>query len=193
MPLRQDHQAPHISRRRRLRDRRRLIENESLVHGRHAQSIWMTIDHWRRRLGIGGSVGALLIALIGVADARPMAQARSVTASVSRDQADRIMKMNYTQFAAPRSSAARPLGYRWDTDGCTPDWAPRYFTRACYLHDFGYRNYGSARKEAPHLSPTMETKNWIDARFYEEMNRICDDEANTHRGRAACKDKATEL
>jgi Prokaryotic phospholipase A2 len=83
----------------------------------------------------------------------PVQNARSAQ-NVSREEADKIMRLNYKAFAKLRESPMRPKGYRWDTDGCTPDWAPKYFTRACYLHDFGYRNYGSARKDAPHLSPT---------------------------------------
>ncbi|MGH8565350.1 MAG: phospholipase A2 [Gammaproteobacteria bacterium] len=72
-------------------------------------------------------------------------------------------------------------------------WAPKDFTKACYLHDFGYRNYGSARKNAPHLSPTQQTKDWIDKRFYQEMYNICNDEAKTDKGRATCKQKADKL
>jgi hypothetical protein len=145
---------------------------------------------WWQSLVIA-SVAAVV--LTGVAEAQlPQRDAPSVQ-QVSREQADKIMRMNYKQFAELRTSAARPTGYRWDSDGCTPDWAPQYFTRACDLHDFGYRNYGSARKNAPHLSPTQQTKDWIDQRFYEEMVKICNDEAKTATGRATCKQKATQL
>jgi hypothetical protein len=113
--------------------------------------------------------------------------------AVSRKEADRIMNLNYREFAKLRKLPTRPEGYRWDTDGCTPKWAPKYFTEACYIHDFGYRNYGSARKDAPHLSPTQETKNWIDKRFQEEMYNICADQAKTEKGRAVCKEKADQL
>jgi hypothetical protein len=166
---------------------------------RNPAPTWTARGRRRRDPGIRGTAGAPLIGfvgffgLIGAVEARPAPQERSAHASVSRDEADRIMRMDYEEFAALRSSAERPAGYRWDTDGCTPDWAPRYFTRACHLHDFGYRNYGSARKEAPHLSPTADTKAWIDRRFFEEMTRICRQEAKTEDGRARCRQTADRL
>jgi hypothetical protein len=145
---------------------------------------------WRQSLVIASLAGMVLI---GVTEAHASQQDAPPVQQVSREQADKIVQLNYKQFATLRASAKRPTGYRWDSDGCTPDWAPRYFTRACYLHDFGYRNYGSARKYAPHLSPTQQTKDWIDQRFYQEMVNICNDEAKTDKGRATCKQKAVEL
>jgi len=137
------------------------------------------------------------VILTGVAEAQASQQDTPSVQRVSRAQADKIMQMNYKEFDALRGSAKRPQGYRWDSDGCTPDWASPYFTRTCYLHDFGYRNYGSARKDVPHLSPMQQTKAWIDKRFYEEMVNICNDEAKTDKGRAwkatACKQKAVAL
>jgi hypothetical protein len=148
----------------------------------------LVVWRWWQSLVAACAAGVMLT---GVAQAAqhlaPPAQ------QVSRAQADTIMQLNYKQFTVLRTSAQRPAGYRWDTDGCTPDWAPRYFTRACYLHDFGYRNYGSARKNAPHLSPTQQTKDWIDRRFYEEMINICNNEAKTDSGRASCMQKAALL
>jgi len=142
------------------------------------------------------NVLAMLVVLtvpFGVAKAQAPLQEAPSAQQVSRAQADKIMQLNYKAFAELRKSPKRPQGYRWDSDGCTPDWAPPYFTRACYLHDFGYRNYGSARKDAPHLSPTQQTKDWIDKRFYEEMVNICNDEAKTTKGLATCKQKAVAL
>lgn len=144
----------------------------------------------RRSVVIAVIAGAVLTGTAQSAGAHPGAPS---VQDVSRAEADRIMKMDYKEFATLRTSGDRPSGYRWDTDGCTPDWAPKYFTRACHLHDFGYRNYGSARKNAPHLSPTQKTKNWIDKRFYTEMYNICRNEADTSAGQARCKKKAEKL
>jgi hypothetical protein len=149
----------------------------------HPQSQSQTGTRWRL---IVASVAVVIAARL---DGLPL----SAGQGVSRAEADRIMQMDYRAFAALRQSPQRPAGYRWDTDGCTPDWAPTYFTRACHLHDFGYRNYGSARKDAPHLSPRRETKDWIDRRFHQEMVAICTDEAKTDKGRATCNRKAGRL
>jgi hypothetical protein len=145
-----------------------------------------------RSLVTGTAIGSFVIGVTAYAQAS--GQKGGSGQSVSRAEADRILNMNYEAFAKLRESSTRPKGYRWDTDGCTPDWAPKYFTEACYLHAFGYRNYGSARKDAPHLSPTEQTKNWIDKRFYQEMDNICHDEATTSKGRASClQEKGLEL
>jgi len=154
---------------------------------------WTAVRRWWQSLVIASATGVVLTEIPGVAEAQAPQQDAPSVQKVSREQADRIMQMNYKEFAELRQSATRPQGYRWDTDGCTPDWAPKYFTRACYLHDFGYRNYGSARKNAPHLSPTQQTKDWIDKRFYQEMANICNNEAKTDKGRAICKRKADAL
>jgi hypothetical protein len=148
---------------------------------------------WRQSLVIAGATGVILAGITAVTAAQAPQPDTPSGQHVSREQADMIMQMHYQEFAKLRQSAERPKGYRWDTDGCTPDWAPKYFTRACYLHDFGYRNYGSARKNAPHLSPTQQTKDWIDKRFHQEMYNICNDEAKTDQGRATCKQKADQL
>jgi Prokaryotic phospholipase A2 len=169
------------------------FSKEGTMMSQQATSCRRTAVGRRRQSLIAGALGVVLTGISVVAEAQVLQQAATSVQQTSREQADRILNMNYKEFAELRQSATRPKGYRWDTDGCTPDWAPKYFTRACYLHDFGYRNYGSARKDAPHLSPTQQTKDWIDKRFYQEMVNICNDEAHTDQGRATCKKKAAAL
>jgi Prokaryotic phospholipase A2 len=105
------------------------------------------VRRWRQSLVIAGAAGVVLTGITGVAEAQALQQDAPSVQKVSREQADKIMNMNYKEFAELRKSAKRPKGYRWDTDGCTPDWAPKYFTKACYLHDFGYRNYRQRPEE----------------------------------------------
>lgn len=40
-------------------------------------------------------------------------------------------------------------------------------------HDFGYRNYGRHGSTQLRLSPTPETKAWIDERFWHAMRHAC--------------------
>lgn len=90
-----------------------------------------------------------------------------------RREADRIMHLTYREFA--RTPRVQP--FDWTTDGCSVPvgYAPysQVFRPACVQHDFGYRNYGA--RGALSLSPTRETKNWIDSRFRTEMERVCQD------------------
>ncbi|MGA5407541.1 phospholipase A2 [Streptomyces lavendulocolor] len=90
-----------------------------------------------------------------------------------RREADRIMHLTYREFA--RTPRVQP--FDWTTDGCSVPvgYAPysQVFRPACVQHDFGYRNYGA--RGALRLSPTRETKNWIDNRFRTEMERVCQD------------------
>lgn len=87
-----------------------------------------------------------------------------------REEADRIMNLTFLDFAA--AQAVPP--FDWSNDGCTvtPTWEMALaFAGQCAQHDFGYRNYGG--QGALKLSPTQETKNWIDERFWHEMRRMC--------------------
>ncbi|MDI3388244.1 phospholipase A2 [Streptomyces sp. B-S-A8] len=89
--------------------------------------------------------------------------------------ADRIMALPVERFVTVEHVAP----FDWSTDGCSvPGEAVPYkklFTPACTQHDFGYRNYGS-RAGTLALDPTPARKAAIDARFLEEMRRICDRE-----------------
>ncbi|MFC8920790.1 phospholipase A2 [Streptomyces sp. NPDC057116] len=110
-------------------------------------------------------------------DTRPAATALTlvlpVAAPTVREQADRIMNLTYREFA--RTPRVAP--FNWTTDGCSvpTGYAPysEVFRPACVQHDFGYRNYGANHELR--LSPTRETKNWIDGRFRTEMERVCQD------------------
>ncbi|MDJ1132469.1 phospholipase A2 [Streptomyces iconiensis] len=101
-----------------------------------------------------------------------------------RQQADRIMSLSYGEFA----ETPRIAPFNWTTDGCSvPSSITPYrevFELACNLHDFGYRNYGG--KHELKLSPTRETKNWIDGRFREEMVRTCRDTYKTPLRQTSC-------
>jgi hypothetical protein len=86
-----------------------------------------------------------------------------------RGDADRIMNLTAAQFAKHEQVAP----FDWSTDGCTGS-TPGYgelFRQPCTQHDFGYRNYGGQGELK--LSPTEETRDWIDQRFLEEMKRVC--------------------
>ena len=84
-----------------------------------------------------------------------------------RADADRIMNLTYGDFA----NHPRVEPFDWSTDGCTG--IGETFAPACVQHDFGYRNYGN--HGALKLSPTEETRAWIDERFWHEMRRMCFD------------------
>lgn len=114
--------------------------------------------------------GVLATAGTGVAaDTGPAAVAEPTV----REQADWIMNLTYHEFA--RTPRIQP--FNWSTDGCSvpTGYAPysEVFRPACVQHDFGYRNYGAHHELR--LSPTRETKNWIDKRFRTEMERVCQD------------------
>ncbi|MDQ3790293.1 MAG: phospholipase [Actinomycetota bacterium] len=84
-----------------------------------------------------------------------------------RADADRIMNLTYVDFA----NHPRVAPFDWSTDGCTG--IGESFAPACVQHDFGYRNYGN--QGALKLSPTEETRAWLDERFWHEMRRLCFD------------------
>ncbi|MFF8955157.1 phospholipase A2 [Streptomyces sp. NPDC014894] len=101
-----------------------------------------------------------------------------------RRRADRIMKLTYRKFA--RAERVKP--FNWRADGCSVPMKDfpykKRFRSACDQHDFGYRNYGGKGKLK--LSPTRATRKSIDAKFYREMKRTCDD-AYRGRSRTKCK------
>ena len=75
------------------------------------------VRRWRQSLVIAGAAGVVLTGITGVAEAQAPQQDAPSVQKVSREQADKMMKMNYKEFAELRKSAERPKGYRWDTDG----------------------------------------------------------------------------
>ncbi|ORT57032.1 phospholipase A2 [Streptomyces sp. CB03238] len=105
-----------------------------------------------------------------------------------REQADRIMNLTYREFA--RTPRIEP--FNWTTDGCSvpSGYAPysEVFRPACVQHDFGYRNYGANHELK--LSPTRETKDWIDSRFRTEMERVCQDTSVTPLAHINCMNAA---
>lgn len=104
-----------------------------------------------------------------------------------REEADRIMNLTAEEFAAHEHVSP----FDWSTDGCTAS-LPGYgetFKQPCMQHDFGYRNYGGQGKLK--LSPTEETRAWIDKRFLQEMNRVCDEPAIADE--KDCRNNATAM
>ncbi|GAA2497804.1 phospholipase A2 [Streptomyces gobitricini] len=105
-----------------------------------------------------------------------------------REEADRIMNLTYRDFA--RTPRVEP--FNWTTDGCSVPvgYAPysQVFRPACVQHDFGYRNYGANHELR--LSPTRETKNWIDSQFRTEMERVCQDTYATYLAHLNCVNAA---
>lgn len=139
------------------------------------------ISHHHLRLTAAAGVG-LLVACAAPATAREPS---------SRAVADRIMQLDTTAFAALRASPARPAAYDWTTDGCTltpPRWALR-FRPACWLHDFGYRNYGRGLT----LGRDERTRRWIDGRFRTEMLRLCAARPPGRYARSLCRVEASTM
>ena len=63
----------------------------------------------------------------------------------------------------------------WSSDGCswpTPRSLANLFYRPCQLHDFGYRNYGG---HGLRLGANENTRDFVDGRFLQEMQRLCRD------------------
>ncbi|HEY1177612.1 MAG TPA: phospholipase A2 [Phytomonospora sp.] len=101
-----------------------------------------------------------------------------------RARADAYMNMRAGDFAGVHHDAP----FEWSNDGCSGP-TEKIFHDACVQHDFGYRNYGA--HYALKLSVTRETKDWIDARFHEEMDRACVDTYPAGEAVASCMDNAT--
>ncbi len=102
------------------------------------------------------------------------------------DTATHILNLSYADFA----SHPRDAPFDWSTDGCTaagPSINAMFFP-ACAQHDFGYRNFGM--KGALKLDPSPERRAWIDARFLDEMRRICQDDQG---GSTSCLNSANTL
>jgi hypothetical protein len=120
--------------------------------------------------------------------ADPNSATAAPAAPTLREQADAIMNLTYREFA----ETPHVPPFNWTNDGCSvpTGYAPysETFRPACVQHDFGYRNYGANHELK--LSPTRETKNWIDGRFLTEMRRICDDRHSSPLPHVACVNAA---
>lgn len=90
----------------------------------------------------------------------------------------------FLDFKAAAQNRANPLRLIWDDNGCSAPWQANlvrsrvglwagYFNGPCQQHDFGYRNYGTDGT-GKGLSPTEDTRRWVDDRLRTEMNRVCD-------------------
>ncbi|MET9980310.1 phospholipase A2 [Streptomyces microflavus] len=92
----------------------------------------------------------------------------TATAADVRGEADRIMRLGGGEFINHPHNPP----FDWSNDGCTW-WPDGIFFESCAQHDFGYRNYGRHGSTQLQLSPTAETKAWIDERFWHGMRHAC--------------------
>ncbi|AUH44566.1 phospholipase A2 [Streptomyces sp. CMB-StM0423] len=135
------------------------------------------------------TLALLTAATLGATTAEAAAaDSAPAAAPTLREQADALMNLTYGSFA----ETPHVPPFNWTTDGCSvpTGYAPYsdVFRPACVLHDFGYRNYGADHELK--LSPTRETKNWIDGRFRTEMRRICDDRDTSRLSHLTCVNAA---
>ncbi|WP_245782404.1 phospholipase [Actinokineospora terrae] len=110
------------------------------------------------------AVSAALVTGAGVAaaDLSP-AQLRSTTDSY-------LFSQSLTQFQTTRANRPYATQLDWSTDGCSnsPDNPFGFnFVKACYRHDFGYRNY----KKQGRFTET--TRLSIDNNFKTDLYTIC--------------------
>ncbi|WP_298797858.1 phospholipase A2 [uncultured Pseudonocardia sp.] len=137
--------------------------------------------------------------LLGVA----VAVAPAASASPTSDEAVRIMNLDYKSFITYKNKVDKVSQFNWTSDGCSSRWytAPVHpvyrnlFNRPCQQHDFGYRNFGT-HEHGLALSPTEDTRAWIDARFITEMNRLCDTNFRSWwqtYNKIACKGEASSM
>ncbi|MFE6286498.1 phospholipase A2 [Streptomyces sp. NPDC057877] len=111
------------------------------------------------------------VAALGTVAALALGATPPATADDVRQTADLIMNLRYYDF----TNHPKIPPFNWSNDGCSgPQEFKDLFTEACNQHDFGYRNYGH-QYGGLNLSPTRETKDWIDTRFWHEMRQTCID------------------
>ncbi|QEU92132.1 hypothetical protein CP970_15570 [Streptomyces kanamyceticus] len=126
----------------------------------------------RARNVLSKAFATVLTALLAVAVLPGEAYAGPASRSVAdvRGEADRIMGLSRLDFI--NHDHIPP--FDWDTDGCT-FWPDGVFYEACAQHDFGYRNYGNHGSTHLSLSPTEETKAWLDERLHNQMRFACNE------------------
>jgi hypothetical protein len=101
----------------------------------------------------------------------PSNPVRSLTErELTRERADALMTAPLDQFLATKAETPPP--FDWMDNGCS--FPPIYpyqpeFDDPCIRHDFGYRNYGGGLT----LSPTSETRLWIDTILFLDTFRSC--------------------
>ncbi|KAF1834735.1 hypothetical protein BDW02DRAFT_497598 [Decorospora gaudefroyi] len=84
-----------------------------------------------------------------------------------------LFNITLSEFIANREARTGPSELIWASDQCTD--APENpfgfdFTRACYRHDFGYRNFQKQNRW------TVSNKARIDSNFKKDMFKLCQDE-----------------
>ncbi|NYI04144.1 phospholipase [Allostreptomyces psammosilenae] len=126
----------------------------------------------RLRARVAVALAALPLALVGL---QAPAQAAPALPSDPRAATD-VLLFQYTlgEFNTLRNSSSRPSNLIWSSDGCSysPDAPFGYqMVRACYRHDFGYRNYTAQGRQ------TSENRRRIDDQFLEDMLTVCNGSA----------------
>lgn len=135
-------------------------------------------------------LAVLLTPALGVqASAQGLEEHAGPSSSNTLARANAIMSMTYQEFA----TTPREQPFDWTTDGCSHALADPDMTPACVQHDFGYRNYGSRTPGGLKLDPTRKAKNWIDTRFGEEIQRICDDKYQAGAQWERCRNNASTM
>ena len=140
-------------------------------------------------------ISSLLAAAPGIMAMPTSTSSETTSELVSRQSANtKMLKTNdlmwsysMTTFLSRRKSK-NPSYLIWTSDGCTksPDkpfgWS---FVKACYRHDFGYRNY----KKQSRFNTTNKKR--IDNKFRDDLYNVCDAEASNYT-RRQCKVLADE-
>lgn len=140
-----------------------------------------------RRIGASITVAAILLLAPPFVTSAAAAAAPGPPAPVTPviQRANDLMALTADAFeTADKGAQGNP--FELSTDGCS---GPLSFHHVpCVQHDFGYRNYGA--KYGVGLSVTRETKDWIDNRFKEEMDRVCAEFAFSPPAAQQCTDEA---
>jgi len=131
------------------------------------------------------SIFALPAAEPGVAVPEPMAtiEKRATLAEKKTATNTRMWSNSLNTFITNRKKK-NPSYLEWSSDGCTSSPDKPYgwnFVKACYRHDFGYRNYKKQKRF------TVANKGKIDNKFLTDLKGICDAETKNSSQRTQCK------
>jgi hypothetical protein len=96
--------------------------------------------------------------------------ASSGTVPSLRTRADAYMTGTLADFLTAKELAEPP--FEWSDDGCSVLAPDLIFRQPCLRHDFGYRNYS----ENLTLSPTADTRHWIDDILLQDWYDVCREE-----------------
>lgn len=119
-------------------------------------------------------VSRVAVTSAAIAGSLTLTLAPTPAAAAPRDAVattDRLLfSETLSTFVATRAAADRPTDVDWSSDGCSnsPDSPFGYdFTKACWRHDFGYRNYKAQNRF------TEDARLRIDNNFRSDMYALC--------------------